>query len=389
MTAPRLLAALFVFLVIPALAFATEPAEAPENEEQVLIETDDDEAAPDGAEEAAPEATEEPEAEEPPAPPRFRPIAVSVEADRFRYEAGDPVRIAVRTDADAFVFIFMTDAQGITRQVVPSNFEWQNQVRRSYPVTFPRGGGFFTVSEPGSEYIHAFAIPAWAPEVRWPFAAHSFRGTYGSVTASPESLRGHFQRELRNRWAELLESFRMEREENEDWENPLAGRVWIPWMGESWTRINVEGLEERHAPGIAALPPVVPSLPRYTADPYRSFPARPLPPGYDMSWPYRPGPPFVDRIQPRLDPGQDLRRRPGDEAREGPLYVNASPGPAEVYINGIYVGQTPYNTRLREGRYDVTVYRHGYIPWEREVRIHRGSANRYSVRLQPARTRWY
>lgn len=323
-----------------------------------------------------------------PEPPRFRPIYLSVQTDRYRYRTGDPVRVTVQSDADAWVFIFSTDSMGVTRQLVPSRYERGNHVRRGFPVSYPTGSSGIVASTPGQDILHVFALPAWAgpDQIRWPYSIPNHRDPMGALTASPELLRDHFHRELRRAWENLMEEFRREAARDDEWVNPLTETRWIPWLGEGYARIHVEGDELRHGRA-PYTPPPLPAPPTIIPPPDFQLPGRPTPPGYDFSWPYPPRPPWTSPIRPGLNPGQ---APPTDNQRTGPLYVNAAPGRAEVYINGVYRGQTPYNTQLREGRYTITVYREGYIPWEREVRIRQNASNRYSVRLQPATGyRWY
>lgn len=89
-------------------------------------------------------------------PPTGGNLEVSIRADRPRYHVGDPVKIIFGVNRDAFVYIFNTDATGITRQIFPNYYDVHNFVRagktyyipdRSYDMeaTGPSGNESLTI----------------------------------------------------------------------------------------------------------------------------------------------------------------------------------------------------------------------------------------------------
>jgi hypothetical protein len=83
-------------------------------------------------------------------PPTGGDLQVRVRPDRAKYHVGDPIRIEFGVNRDSYVYIFDTDASGITRQIFPNYYDRQNFIRagrtyripdRSYDleVTLPTG----------------------------------------------------------------------------------------------------------------------------------------------------------------------------------------------------------------------------------------------------------
>jgi len=83
-------------------------------------------------------------------------LKVNIRTDRARYHVGDPIRIYFSVSRDAYVFIFDTDAAGVTRQIFPNYYDRNNLVTagrrymipdRSYDleVTGPQGDEKLTI----------------------------------------------------------------------------------------------------------------------------------------------------------------------------------------------------------------------------------------------------
>ena len=70
-----------------------------------------------------------------------------------RYEVGDPVRIGVRTDEDAYVYLFSVSANGDVVQILPNRFDGGRDAFQSAGTTrlFPPSGAAytFTADAPG------------------------------------------------------------------------------------------------------------------------------------------------------------------------------------------------------------------------------------------------
>lgn len=64
-------------------------------------------------------------------------------------------------------------------------------------------------------------------------------------------------------------------------------------------------------------------------------------------------------------PGQ---QRPAAEA-SGTVVVSANIDGAEVYVDGVFVGNAPATLKLKEGIHIIEVKKHGYQPFKRELRV--------------------
>jgi len=104
---------------LPACALAADPPGTAANEEDALtIHPDSVEIVP---------------------VPRPRPptLKVQVWTDQSRYGIGDEVMIYFRSDRDARVYIFNTDAGGATRQIFPNAFDRDNWVHGDVTYAIP------------------------------------------------------------------------------------------------------------------------------------------------------------------------------------------------------------------------------------------------------------
>ncbi|MGC8840197.1 MAG: DUF4384 domain-containing protein [Candidatus Sumerlaeaceae bacterium] len=69
--------------------------------------------------------------------PREGVLKVNIQTDRSRYHIGDPIRIYFSVNRDAYVFIFNTDAAGITRQIFPNYYDRDNYLRAGRRYMIP------------------------------------------------------------------------------------------------------------------------------------------------------------------------------------------------------------------------------------------------------------
>ncbi len=66
----------------------------------------------------------------------------------------------------------------------------------------------------------------------------------------------------------------------------------------------------------------------------------------------------------------------------GYLYVYSSPSNADVYINGVYKGDTPFTIGLNPGTYQVMVKKAGYSSYSTTSSVYTGSTTSVSANLQ-------
>lgn len=69
--------------------------------------------------------------------------------------------------------------------------------------------------------------------------------------------------------------------------------------------------------------------------------------------------------------------------RTGTLYVTSDPSGADILMDGIYQGQTPYTLSAYEGYHDITLKLSGYQTWKSGVTIYPGEQGRISGTLTP------
>ncbi|SMB90337.1 DUF4384 domain-containing protein [Deinococcus hopiensis] len=63
------------------------------------------------------------------------------------YRIGDPIRISVQVNENAYVYLFSVDPDGSVDQILPNRLSGSNYVRKSEVRSFPSGGNFqFNVS---------------------------------------------------------------------------------------------------------------------------------------------------------------------------------------------------------------------------------------------------
>ena len=77
-------------------------------------------------------------------------INVSLWTDRSFYDVGDELRLNVRVNQDAYVYIFNTDSCGVTRRIFPNPWDNDNYLQRGRTYRFPdRSRYAFLVEGPG------------------------------------------------------------------------------------------------------------------------------------------------------------------------------------------------------------------------------------------------
>lgn len=92
-------------------------------------------------------------------PPTGGNMLVRVRPDRARYHIGDPLRISFGVNRDAHVFIFDTDAAGVSRLIFPNYYDTDNFLRAGKSYYIPDRGYQMEVAGPaGNETLTAIAV---------------------------------------------------------------------------------------------------------------------------------------------------------------------------------------------------------------------------------------
>ena len=87
-------------------------------------------------------------------PPLNGNMIVRVRTDLPRYHVGDQLRAYFGVNRDAYVFIYSTDASGITRQIFPNYYDTQNFLRAGKTYYIPDRGYDLEVTGPsGNETL--------------------------------------------------------------------------------------------------------------------------------------------------------------------------------------------------------------------------------------------
>jgi hypothetical protein len=91
-------------------------------------------------------------------------LKVDISTDRSRYHIGDSIRIYFSVNRDAYVFIFDTDAAGVTRQIFPNYYDRDNFVRAGRQYMIPDRSYDLEVTGPqGNEKLTIVAVAQYFP----------------------------------------------------------------------------------------------------------------------------------------------------------------------------------------------------------------------------------
>ncbi|MBN1478285.1 DUF4384 domain-containing protein [Candidatus Sumerlaeota bacterium] len=132
----------------------------------------------------------------PPYDPGWGALGVDVWTDSHTYYIGDSVDVQFRVSQDAYVYIFNTDARGVTTQIFPNYFDQDNYVRGDRTYRLPRRGYEFTAAGPaGRETIEIYAVTSnanfgdvftrWDSSTPYPLLSDQGRRTLNSIQVAP------------------------------------------------------------------------------------------------------------------------------------------------------------------------------------------------------------
>jgi hypothetical protein len=72
----------------------------------------------------------------------------------------------------------------------------------------------------------------------------------------------------------------------------------------------------------------------------------------------------------------------GSADASGQVTVSSTPDSADVYVDGLYVGNSPATLPLSAGVHVVEVRKSGFVTWKRELRVLKESATTLRAELQ-------
>lgn len=70
------------------------------------------------------------------------------------------------------------------------------------------------------------------------------------------------------------------------------------------------------------------------------------------------------QVQPQVAEASQL-----PASQPGAVIVDSDPGSAEVWVDGVYVGNTPARLTLAVGKHSIRIAHEGYENWEREIQV--------------------
>lgn len=271
-----------------------------------------------------------------PKPKPYHPkLKVSIWTDAGTYRIGDNVRIYFRVNKPSYVYIFNTDARGITRQIFPNYYDRNNFVYPGWTYYIPDYTYRFSVLGPrGQESLQIVAV---SKQYRILYNYHQFK----SSEPFPQVYGGG---------KELIQKFKSQSESEDE---KKVDRV----------QKNNELKQVRPEPRINVMPSPV----------YND---------YAEDWCHFQ---VIGKYYDYDDNDWDDDWNDDDNSyvpdEYGYLVIKSDPRGGVVRIDGIYRGKTSFRIRLRPGLYRVSIERDGYRTWYSTVRIKENSTTDIRVKL--------
>lgn len=127
-----------------------------------------------------------------------RVLQVNVTADRRSYTEGDEVRLTVRTSEDAWIWVFSTDENGETTQLLPNLYDRNQRIQGGAARALPSGRYRLVAADPGRETVTVLAVamqgePGWRPPV---FAVPRQDAPFPRCGETIPGLKGRLERSL-------------------------------------------------------------------------------------------------------------------------------------------------------------------------------------------------
>lgn len=255
--------------------------------------------------------------------PIIIPLRVSIWTDNNLYRIGDNVRIYFRVSRSAYVYIFNTDAQGITRQIFPNYYDRDNYVYSNQTYYIPDANYSLKATGPkGRESLQIVAVAQ----------RYSFFNNYHSYRSAEPFPR-----------------------------TPDGGKRIIDKMKSSMPEDAVGGDNLNASPKSSKLN-ISPGA-GATIYPYNEYYAEDWA-FFDISGRY------YDYNDDDWDKWDDYDYDDYDDNYNfGELYIKTDPSGARIEIDNNYRGKTPFKARLRPGYYRISIEKSGYKTWYSSVRI--------------------
>lgn len=281
-----------------------------------------------------------------PNPPSVHPIHVSLWTDRSTYTIGQNVEVFFRVNQDSYLYLYNTDARGITRLIFPNAYDGDNFLRANATYRIPDRNYRLVATHPaGRETLYAVATTTPYEFLGAPLRSAAPRDSgYPRVYQSPDDIYERLERTARSEIEQQRADEHRGRPQAVPYQSPGTRSIRPePWIPPAWGRAyaTIRIIDRGY----------------YYPDPY--IPRPPYQPPYEPPW----RPPYYEET--------------------GTLKLSSAPTRADVYIDGRFHGRTPFEIDLPPGHYDVHVYKPGYEPWRRMVRIRENRREAFTFRLYP------
>lgn len=282
------------------------------------------------------------------------------------YRVGEEIRISVRVDRDAFVYLYSLQPDDTVTQILPNRFDGENYLRSGQTKTYPpSGAGYVFNVEPPTGLSKVVAVASTRELATQELARFQSGQSFATSDIGERGFQSAFRIVVnpvpQSGWVTATTYYNVSRDGSTQPTTPAEATLAID-SDPQGADVYLEGRLQGTTPLRATAQPGRRTL-RIERDGYRTF-----------------------ETTLRLSPGES-RRVSADLERvptTGSLRFQSSPDGADVFVNGRFEGTTPIAARdFQSGTYDVTFERSGYTPEQRSVTVNRGESQTVSVRLSP------
>ncbi len=290
-------------------------------------------------------------------------VSLDKGGDAPDYRIGERIRISVRTDRDAYVYLYSLRADGRVVQILPNRFDEQHRLRAGETRTYPpqNGGYVFNVDGP-TGLARVVAVASTRELDTRELARFESGANFATSDIGEQGFQNAFRIVVRpvpqNAWVTSTASYRVVDEQGQ---RPAEATVVADSTPQGAT-VYLDGRRQGTTPLRISSQPGRRSL-TFELDGYRS----------------------VQRTL-NLSPGETRRvdERLERDVRTGTLRFESSPSGAEVFVDGRFIGTTPIGSReFDAGRYEVTFERSGHRTERRSVQVSAGSSDTVRATLAP------
>ena len=282
------------------------------------------------------------------------------------YRIGEEIRISVRVDRQAFVYLFSIQPDGSVTQILPNRFSDDNRLEagetRTYP---PQNAGYVYNVEPPTGLSKVVAVASTRELDTRELARFQNDAAFATSDIGESGFQSAFRIVVnpvpQSGWVTATTYYEVQR----------SGDVSRPSQATLAVESDPSGADVYLDGSFQGTTPL-----RFTSQPGRRT-IRIERSGYETY-----------QTTVRLSPGESRRIDPDLQRirRTGSVRFESSPSGAEVYVNGSYQGTTPIgSTVLDAGSYEVRFELSGYGSETAAVRVDAGSQQTVRRTLAPLR----